>query len=143
MTSAPLRDLRCSPEFLTRNCVKAQDNSVMRFGCYFTGLDHPFVYEVGHDIKKYARISDDQYRQLRAENKAALADDPKDEVPQSEASPGAGRMPSANDNPTAPSATQAASRPAPIAPSSTQDRVTRIEAASDPSAPAPFKKLQK
>jgi len=65
------RDLQCSAEFLTKQCVKDKDRA--RFGCYFTGLTHPFIQEVFFDEYNYwARMSDSEYRALRQRNKYAL-----------------------------------------------------------------------
>jgi hypothetical protein len=71
------KDLRAEPDFLTRVCVKEPDNSLFRFGCFFPGLKHPFVYQVRHDIKRYPTLSDQRYQEFRAHNRAALRDPPK------------------------------------------------------------------
>jgi hypothetical protein len=68
------KDLRCDAEFLTRVCRKEPDNSFFRFGCFFPGLDHPFVYQVGHDIQRHASVSHERYQEIRAHNRGALRD---------------------------------------------------------------------
>jgi Type IV secretion-system coupling protein DNA-binding domain len=70
------KDLRCDPDFLTRVCRKEPDNSLFRFGCFFPGLDHPFVYQIGHEIQRHASVSHERYLEIRAQNRAALRDPP-------------------------------------------------------------------
>ena len=68
------RDLRCDPDWL-----KAQHKSEThaKFACYVRGmgLTHPFIVhsEFGW-IEKWPKMSDEDYRVLRATNKAALED---------------------------------------------------------------------
>lgn len=65
------RDLQCNSEFLTRRCRK--DAEQARFGCYFVGLDHPFLYEIPFgEIDRWPKMTPSQNSFLRKVNKLAL-----------------------------------------------------------------------
>jgi hypothetical protein len=66
------RDLQCDPDFLTKRCVKNADDSVFRFGCYFTGLQHPLLKEFRHDISRWPVMTDMNHDTLRLRNKQSL-----------------------------------------------------------------------
>lgn len=80
-------DMHCDPKFLTDACVKAPDRA--RFGCYYTGLPHPFVEEVPFgQIKTFPKMKLAQHARLMENNRAALSPKaPKThEAPETEAS---------------------------------------------------------
>jgi hypothetical protein len=66
------RDMRCEDDFLTSMCVK--DDEKVWFGCYHAGLRHPFLYPVPFgDISQWPQMTNDQYQEMRANNKRRLA----------------------------------------------------------------------
>lgn len=69
------RDMQCETEFLTKTAVKSETHA--RFACTFTGLDHPFIAEVPFGcINQLTKLTTEEYRALRAQNKAALTQAP-------------------------------------------------------------------
>jgi hypothetical protein len=149
------RDLCCDQDFLTKVCVKNADNSVMRFGCYFPPLKHPFVYQVRHEINNYPSVPDQRYQEFRARNRATLLDPPVEKAPQPPAMPQTHEPPKTaglHTRPTGPTevnkpiTTQRASSsgPAPNESSSSQDHeITLTQPPPDPSAPARWGQLKK
>lgn len=69
------RDMRCQPELL-KQMHKSETHA--NFACYVRGmkLDHPFVVQEEFGwIDKWPKMTDEDYREMRAVNKAALQDD--------------------------------------------------------------------
>jgi hypothetical protein len=148
------KDLNTDPDFLTNVCVKENDNSLFRFGCFFPGLRHPFVYQVRHDIQGYPTRSQESYQEFRAENRDALSDPPMPResfpIPPTtiEKAPGSQGFSAKYETPGPPSKSQKAdeaittqrassSGPAPNASSPNQDSpIAPRQPPSDPSAPA-------
>ncbi len=65
------RDLQCEAEFLTRRCRKTTTHA--RFGCYYVGLDHPFLFEIPFgELDRWPKMTPEQNALLRQRNKAAL-----------------------------------------------------------------------
>jgi hypothetical protein len=65
------RDMQCDAEFLTRRCVKSATHA--RFGCTFTGLEHPFLAEIPFQhIKSWPTMTNAQHDALLARNKQLL-----------------------------------------------------------------------
>ena len=63
------RDMQCDPEFLTKTCVKNATHA--RFGCYFTGLQHPFLQEVAfNEYDRWPKMTPEQYQAMRAAHRA-------------------------------------------------------------------------
>ena len=55
------RDMHCEPEFLTKTCVKTATHA--RFGCFVTGMEHPFLVEVPFlNIEKQPQMPEAHYR---------------------------------------------------------------------------------
>jgi hypothetical protein len=69
------RDMQCDEDFLTKVAVMSDTHA--RFACTFTGLDHPFIAEVPFGyINQLTKLTDDEYRAFREQNKAALTQTP-------------------------------------------------------------------
>jgi hypothetical protein len=124
------KDLRCDADFLTLVCRKEPDNSLFRFGCFFPGLDHPFVYQVQHEIQRHASVGHERYQEKRAHNRDALRDPPVER----EASENHEPLRATAHVPPAPQPTT--SKPAPSVSTSREDIAPTQAPPSDPSAAA-------